>query len=37
MKNIIVRIETNDNGGLALYGADFGRYPFDPSLVIKTK
>jgi hypothetical protein len=37
MKNIIVRIETNNNGGLAVYGADFGRYPFDPSLVIKTK
>ena len=24
-------------GGMAIYGKDFGRYPFDPSLVIKKK
>ncbi len=32
---LTVRIETVDEGGLAIYGKEFGRYPFDPSLVIK--
>ncbi len=30
-----VRIETQGEGGIAIYGKDFGRYPIDPSLVIK--
>ncbi len=30
-----VRIESVNGGGLAVYGAAFGRYPFDPSLVVK--
>jgi hypothetical protein len=29
-----LRLETVGEGGLAIYGKDFGRYPLDPSLVI---
>ncbi|MEM9327500.1 MAG: sugar-binding domain-containing protein [Bacteroidota bacterium] len=29
-----VRLATKGEGGMAIYGKDFGRYPFDPSLVI---
>ena len=29
------RIETRDEGGIAVYGKEFGRYPWDPSLVLK--
>ena len=25
------------DGGLAIYGKDFGRYPLDPTVIIKTK
>jgi hypothetical protein len=34
-QDIRIRIETPDgvNGGLAIYGKDFGRYPLDPTLV----
>lgn len=32
---LVIRFESIDNGGIAVYGKDFGRYPFDPSLVIK--
>ena len=32
-----ILFETTGEGGMAIYGKDFGRYPFDPSLVIKTK
>ncbi len=31
----VVRISTTRDGGLAVYGKDFGRYPLDPSLVLK--
>ena len=31
---IKVLLETTGEGGMAIYGKDFGRYPFDPSLVI---
>ena len=24
------------DGGLAIYGKDFGRYPLDPTIIIKT-
>ncbi len=30
-----VRIETEGEGGIAVYGKEFGRYPLDPSLVLK--
>jgi predicted transcriptional regulator len=29
--------EETQNGGLAIYGKDFGRYPLDPTLVLKLK
>ncbi len=32
---MMVRLEALGEGGLAIYGKDFGRYPFDPSLVVK--
>ena len=32
---MIIRLESLNGGGLAIYGRDFGRYPFDVSLVIK--
>lgn len=32
-----VRLEAESEGGLAIYGKDFGRYPFGPSLVIKSR
>ncbi len=36
---ITVRLEVDDAlpGGLAIYGADFGRYPLDPSLIFTMK
>ena len=34
---IKILFETTGEGGMAIYGKDFGRYPFDPSLVIITK
>jgi len=30
-----IKLEAVDGGGLAIYGKEFGRYPFDPSLVLK--
>jgi predicted transcriptional regulator len=30
-----VRISTLGEGGIAVYGKSFGRYPLDPSLVLK--
>ena len=32
---LVVRITTADEGGIAIYGKSFGRYPVDPSLVMK--
>ena len=32
---MIIRLESLDGGGVAIYGRDFGRYPFDVFLVIK--
>ena len=32
-----LRLEATSEGGIAIYGKDFGRYPFDPSLVILSK
>ncbi len=36
---IIIRMEVPEgvNGGLAIYGKDFGRYPLDPTLVFTKK
>ena len=33
--NLTVRIQTEGEGGIAVYGKSFGRYPINPSLVIK--
>ena len=33
--NLTIRIETEGDGGIAIYGKSFGRYPINPSLVIK--
>jgi hypothetical protein len=32
---LVVHIETEGEGGIAIYGKEFGRYPLDPSLVLK--
>jgi len=32
---LVIRFESIDGGGIAIYGQDFGRYPFDPTLIIK--
>ena len=34
---IVILLKTQGEGGLAVYGKSFGRYPIDPSLVIKYK
>jgi hypothetical protein len=34
---LIVQIKTVGEGGIAVYGKSFGRYPLDPSLVMKMK
>lgn len=34
---LVVRIKTVGDGGIAVYGKSFGRYPLDPSLVMKMK
>jgi len=31
---ITLKIQTQNEGGLAIYGADFGRYPVNPSIVM---
>ena len=36
-KDIRIRIETPTDGGLAVYGKNFGRYPLDPTLVFINK
>jgi predicted transcriptional regulator len=32
---LIIRLETVGEGGLEIYVKNFGRYPLDPSLVVK--
>lgn len=32
---LTIRIQTEGEGGVAVYGKSFGRYPLDPSLVLK--
>jgi hypothetical protein len=34
---LVVQIKTIGEGGIAVYGKSFGRYPLDPSLVMKMK
>ena len=34
---LIIQIKTAGDGGVAVYGKSFGRYPLDPSLVMKKK
>jgi predicted transcriptional regulator len=34
---LVVRIKTVGEGGIAVYGKSFGRYPLDPSLVMKMR
>jgi len=34
---LTIRIQTEGAGGIAVYGKSFGRYPLDPSLVMKLK
>lgn len=35
--HLTVKLDVQGTGGLAIYGDDFGRYPFNPSIVIKDK
>ena len=32
---LVIRIKTEGNGGIAVYGKSFGRYPVDPSVVLR--
>jgi hypothetical protein len=34
---LVVQIKTVGNGGIAVYGKSFGRYPLDPSLVLRQR
>jgi len=34
---LVVQIKTVGDGGIAVYGKSFGRYPLDPSLVLKLR
>ncbi len=34
---ITVKLQTEGEGGIAIYGKNFGKYPFDPSIVVKLK
>jgi hypothetical protein len=34
---LTIRIATKGDGGIAIYGKSFGRYPIDPSLVMKLR
>jgi hypothetical protein len=31
----VIRLQTEEKGGIAVYGKEFGRYALDPSLVLK--
>jgi hypothetical protein len=32
---LVIRVKTEGNGGIAVYGKSFGRYPVDPSVVLR--
>jgi predicted transcriptional regulator len=34
---LVIRLGTRGDGGIAVYGKSFGRYPVDPSFVMKLK
>ncbi len=34
---LVIRLQTEGQGGIAVYGKSFGRYPLDPSVVMKLK
>jgi hypothetical protein len=34
---LLLTLKTSGKGGIAVYGKSFGRYPVDPSLVLKMK
>jgi len=34
---LVIQLKTLGDGGIAVYGKSFGRYPIDPSLVMKLK
>ncbi|HMI66013.1 MAG TPA: hypothetical protein VK517_08265, partial [Cyclobacteriaceae bacterium] len=34
---LVIQLKTLGDGGIAVYGKSFGRYPLDPSLVMKLK
>lgn len=34
---LVIQLKTEGDGGIAVYGKSFGRYPIDPSLVLKVK
>ncbi|MFN8344447.1 MAG: glycoside hydrolase family 2 TIM barrel-domain containing protein [Spirosomataceae bacterium] len=34
---LVLRLAVEGNGGLAIYGEKFGRYPFDPTVIVKMK
>jgi hypothetical protein len=34
---LVIRLKAEGDGGIAVYGKSFGRYPIDPSLVLKGK
>jgi hypothetical protein len=33
--SLTIRLQTNGEGGIAIYGKEFGRYPLDPTLVLE--
>jgi predicted transcriptional regulator len=35
--NLRLEVDAAFPGGLAIYGEDFGRYPFDPTLILAVK
>jgi hypothetical protein len=34
---LVIQIKSVGDGGVAVYGKSFGRYPLDPSLVVKSR
>jgi hypothetical protein len=32
---LTIRLKTHGEGGIAVYGKEFGRYPMDPSVVLR--
>ncbi len=34
---LVIKMAVEGNGGLAIYGEKFGRYPMNPTVIVKTK